>query len=150
MAATAAEARCVDILCLDSAPMEDQHALPDFEPLSHPWNRAPQKQQSCCSTQSSGVRGKVARTRFLTVKHVPDLDLARAFDLDYSHRFAVERILDQFVGVAGDLDTSRASMRFHATRKIDSAAQIITTLDCFNPPRLSVTSQGRMRMRSSW
>jgi hypothetical protein len=31
-----------------------------------------------------------------------------------------------------------------------SAAQIITTLDCLNPPRLSVTSHGRRRMRSSW
>jgi hypothetical protein len=39
-------------------------------------------------------RGGCCRTSFLAAKHVPDLHLARAFDLNHTHRLAVERILD--------------------------------------------------------
>ena len=78
----------------------------------------PRQQQSRLSIQPRWRAGW-SGTKFLTAEHVPDLHLAGAFDLDHSHRFAVERVLDQFEGAAGDLDASRASMGFHPTRKID-------------------------------
>src|ERR1700722_8664976 len=57
---------------------------------------------------------------------VPHLRGARSLDVHQSKRLAVERVLDQVVGAARDLNTAAAAMRLHAARQVDRLApQII-------------------------
>src|ERR1700722_9941892 len=57
---------------------------------------------------------------------VPHLRGTRSLDVHQSQRLAVERVLDQVVGAARDLNTAAAAMRLHAARQVDRLApQII-------------------------
>ena len=60
---------------------------------------------------------------------MPNLGVAGALDHDRALRPAVERVLDQFVGAAGDLDRAALALRFHAAGDVhDVAPQIVDEL----------------------
>src|SRR5580704_18226237 len=55
-------------------------------------------------------------------EYVPHLHFVGAFHLDGPAGFAIELVLDQVVGAAGDLDGSARAVGFHAACQVHSSA----------------------------